>query len=205
MAAEQTPDPSPDDDPTPAPLRRIVAFVNTRRADGDIVSTPEELVRWLREHELVPPGVAATADQHHRARAVREGLRALIAENNAAPIPSPHPDGLDPAARATFTRLAHTLPLTLDVAAHPPRLVPRTSDPVDAALATLLADVAHAAATGEWTRLKACREPSCRWAFHDHSRNHRRTWCSAELCGNRAKARAFHRRKATTDTGGPTP
>ncbi|MEV8022833.1 CGNR zinc finger domain-containing protein [Streptomyces sp. NPDC086554] len=30
----------------------------------------------------------------------------------------------------------------------------------------------------------------------DHSCNRRRTWCSMELCGNRAKARASHSRKS---------
>ncbi|WP_285576238.1 CGNR zinc finger domain-containing protein [Actinoallomurus iriomotensis] len=52
-------------------------------------------------------------------------------------------------------------------------------------------------AEGTWTRLKACREPSCRWAYYDHPRNRRRTWCSMGICGNRAKARASHHREST--------
>ncbi|WP_250907209.1 CGNR zinc finger domain-containing protein [Nonomuraea sp. NEAU-A123] len=85
----------------------------------------------------------------------------------------------------------------LDATVLPPRLVARTRVPVDAALAGLLAVVAEAMAAGTWTRLKACREPSCRWAYYDYSRNRRRTWCSMDLCGNRAKARASHHRKST--------
>jgi predicted RNA-binding Zn ribbon-like protein len=69
--------------------------------------------------------------------------------------------------------------------------------PVEAAPARLLAVVAEAMAEGTWTRLKACREPSCRSAYYDHSRNRRRTWCSMDICGNRAKARASHHRKST--------
>ena len=75
-----------------------------------------------------------------------------------------------------------------------PRVVPGDAD---AALTRLLAIVAEAVAAGTWTRLKACREPSCRWAYYDYSRNRRRTWCSMDICGNRAKARASHHRKAT--------
>ncbi|MCX4388314.1 CGNR zinc finger domain-containing protein [Micromonospora peucetia] len=188
----------PDDDAAPAPLDRIEAFVNTRRDDGDDLGTPAQLAGWLRTRALVAAGTTATAGQLERARAVREGIRALIAENNAEPVSSPRPDGLDPAARRVLAELSRELPLVLDVTIDPPRLVPATRTPVDAALAGLLAVVAEAVAAGTWHRLKACREPSCRWAYYDHSRNRRRTWCSMELCGNRAKARAAHHRRTAS-------
>ncbi|HYH51840.1 MAG TPA: CGNR zinc finger domain-containing protein, partial [Acidimicrobiia bacterium] len=41
---------------------------------------------------------------------------------------------------------------------------------------------------------KVCRQPDCRWAYYDESRNRSRTWCSMESCGNRAKARSFRQR-----------
>ncbi|WP_040692501.1 CGNR zinc finger domain-containing protein [Nocardia vinacea] len=182
-------------DAAPAALARLVEFVNTRRADGDAIGTPEQLTIWLRTHELLPEGSADTAAQQRTAR-VREGLRALLATNNAEPVTSPRPDGLNPAARTELAALTAALPLTLDVTSTPPRLVPHTNDGVDHALATLLADVATAVASGTWSRLKTCREPSCRWAFYDHSRNRGRTWCSMDVCGNRVKVRASHRRNA---------
>ncbi|MFI6953208.1 CGNR zinc finger domain-containing protein [Nocardia sp. NPDC050408] len=183
-------------DAAPAALARLVEFVNTRRADGDTIGTPEELTSWLHAHELLPIGVADTAAQERAVR-VREGLRALLATNNAEPVTSPRPDGLNPGARAELAALTATLPLSLDVTSTPPRLVPNTDDVVDHALTTLLADVATAVAAGTWSRLKTCREPSCRWAFYDHSRNRGRTWCSMDVCGNRVKVRASHRRNAT--------
>ncbi|MGI5290522.1 CGNR zinc finger domain-containing protein [Nonomuraea polychroma] len=192
----------PDNDSAgtaPGALRWIEEFINTRRADRDDIATPEQLVAWLNDRDLVPRTVAATQQHRDRAECVREGLRALIAENNAEPVTSPRPDGLDPAARANLAVLARRLPLALDVSAQPPRLVPATHDPVDAALTSLLVHVVEAVAAGTWGRLKACREPSCRWAFFDHSRNQRRTWCSMDLCGNRAKARSFHRRVTAPD------
>jgi predicted RNA-binding Zn ribbon-like protein len=47
---------------------------------------------------------------------------------------------------------------------------------------------------GTWDRMKACRADDCEWAFYDSSRNRSGTWCSMEVCGNRAKARAFRAR-----------
>ncbi|MBO2456872.1 CGNR zinc finger domain-containing protein [Actinomadura violacea] len=185
------------------PLRVIEEFVNTRRRDGDDIATPRQLATWLHACGLMPAGTVVSAEQRGRAERIREGLRALIAENNAEPVTSPRPDGLNPAARAELADLTRDFPLMLDVTVSPPRLVARTRAPVEAALARLLAVVAEAVADGTWTRLKACREPSCRWAYYDHSRNRRRTWCSMDICGNRAKARASHHRKsAAPSTGG---
>ncbi|MGB2566837.1 CGNR zinc finger domain-containing protein [Micromonospora citrea] len=195
-----TTEPTADDTAAPGRLRWIEDFVNTRREDGDDIRAPEQLAHWLRDRGLLPADATVDAAGRDRAEAVREGLRALIAANNVAPVASPRPDGLDPAAGAALAALTRHLPLVLDVTGPAPRLVPGTGDPVDAALATLLAVVAEAVATGAWHRLKACREPSCRWAYYDHSRNRRRTWCSMEICGNRAKARAAHHRRSAPPT-----
>ncbi|MFX0580797.1 CGNR zinc finger domain-containing protein [Nocardia nepalensis] len=177
-----------------AAVARLVEFVNTRRADADLIGTPQQLTTWLRTQHLLSDDATADRAARDRAERVREGLRALLASNNAEPVTSPRPDGLNPAARTELAALAEALPLALDVTSTPPRLVPRTDEPVDRALATLLADVATAVAAGTWPRLKTCREPSCRWAFYDHSRNRGRTWCSMDVCGNRVKVRASHRR-----------
>ena len=52
----------------------------------------------------------------------------------------------------------------------------------------------NAVADGSWSRLKACRSETCRWAFFDAARNRSRAWCDMAVCGNRAKARAYRRR-----------
>ncbi|ASF06270.1 CGNR zinc finger domain-containing protein [Nocardia brasiliensis] len=233
-------------DNAPPALHRIVEFVNTRRADGDHLTSPAQLLAWLNTHGLLSPAAdpadtrgapvtpntadaASSSTVHYqepraarseargvphsggtagsrgglvdagglqRALYLREGLRALLAENNAAPVTSPRPDGLDPQAFQKCRTLTDMLPLVLDITGPQPRLVPHTDDPVDFALATMLADVFAAVSAGTWTRMKACREPSCRWAFYDHSRNRGRTWCSMNVCGNRVKVRASHRRRA---------
>ena len=59
--------------------------------------------------------------------------------------------------------------------------------------------IVHAAiADGTWSRLKACREPTCEWAFYDYTKNRSGAWCTMDVCGNRAKARAYRERRAAS-------
>ncbi|WP_232323426.1 CGNR zinc finger domain-containing protein [Catenuloplanes japonicus] len=62
--------------------------------------------------------------------------------------------------------------------------------------------VAHAVATGSWARVKLCAAQDCRWAFYDTSKSGGGRWCAMNVCGNRAKTRAYRRRH--TD-GQPSP
>jgi predicted RNA-binding Zn ribbon-like protein len=43
--------------------------------------------------------------------------------------------------------------------------------------------------------VRACSSKTCQWFFLDTSKNHRRRWCDMKLCGNRAKANKFYKRK----------
>ena len=54
---------------------------------------------------------------------------------------------------------------------------------------------------GTWSRLKVCPADDCQWAFYDHSKNRSGTWCSMQVCGNRAKVRAYRERRAGTKSG----
>ena len=42
--------------------------------------------------------------------------------------------------------------------------------------------------------VKACEGPACTLLFVDHTRGHKRRWCSMAMCGNRAK-QAAHRQR----------
>jgi predicted RNA-binding Zn ribbon-like protein len=48
-------------------------------------------------------------------------------------------------------------------------------------------------------RLKMCRNPGCRWIFHDDTKNQSRQWCGP--CGNIDKVRRFRERHAASDPG----
>jgi len=62
----------------------------------------------------------------------------------------------------------------------------------------LAAAAARVAIEERIDRVKICPADDCRWAFYDASRNRSRQWCSMEVCGNRAKARAHRQRSVLT-------
>ena len=182
---------------TPARLRLVEDFLNTRSVEfaTDDLGTPDALAAWLHGRGLLDAGAPVASTDLRRAVQLREGVRALVAAGHAELPAAPEPgDGLDPGALGGLDDLARRLALVVDVTHEPPRLAPAAPGTVDAALAAVLAAIAEAAADGSWARFKVCREPGCRWAYYDHSRNRSRAWCSMETCGNRAKARAFRRR-----------
>jgi predicted RNA-binding Zn ribbon-like protein len=114
-------------------------------------------------------------------------MRELLYANNRQPV-----DG-DP--HATLRRAADRARLTLDL--QQPALV--TNAPgVDGFLGRVLSAAYAAMLDGSWSRLKACRNHGCRWAFYDYSRNRSASWCSMQLCGNRTKTRTYRRRRGAT-------
>ena len=64
---------------------------------------------------------------------------------------------------------------------------------VDGAVATLLGILHEAQLTGDWSRMKGCRQ--CGYAFFDRSKNRSAAWCSMSICGNRTKNRAYYQRR----------
>jgi predicted RNA-binding Zn ribbon-like protein len=53
--------------------------------------------------------------------------------------------------------------------------------------------------TEDFSNVKACEGPACTLLFADHTRGHRRRWCSMALCGNRAKQAAHRQRLKDID------
>jgi predicted RNA-binding Zn ribbon-like protein len=174
----------------PGELERVRAFVNTwdLEDDTDALATPEDLGSWLSEQGLASEPLAAGATDLRRARALREAIRGiLLSHTDGAGAPAGAYRALDEAA--VRARLA----LRFDERGEA-QIEPEAGG-VDGALGRLLRIVHLALAEGTWTRLKACREHTCEWAFYDHTKNRSGTWCTMEVCGNRAKARAYRERR----------
>jgi predicted RNA-binding Zn ribbon-like protein len=76
---------------------------------------------------------------------------------------------------------------------------PRFTD-ADALVARIALEIARVVAHEDPTLLKACAGADCTLWFLDRTKAHRRMFCSASACGNRAKVAAFRRRaqRATT-------
>jgi predicted RNA-binding Zn ribbon-like protein len=118
---------------------------------------------------------------------VREGLRAVLLQNNGLPLDESRVERLDRAVRRAGVRVRF-------VPGHDPELVPDAVG-VDGAIARLMAIVAAAVEHGRWERLKACPREECEWAFYDKSKNRSGRWCTMESCGNIEKAKAFRERQ----------
>jgi len=73
-------------------------------------------------------------------------------------------------------------------------------DPADGAVEAVLGPVTLSALTlltqADLSRVKQCQGDRCGWLFFDTTKNKSRRWCEMEVCGNRAKQRRFHRRRA---------
>jgi predicted RNA-binding Zn ribbon-like protein len=175
----------------PGDLELVRAFVNTvdMEQGEERLESAAALAAWLIEHRLAPDGVRATPRDLEYALELREALRALLLSHNPqSPAPAAAVQALDAAARRARLRLRFDERATA--------VLESEARGVDGALGRLLAIVHASIAQGTWSRLKACREHTCEWAFYDHTKNRSGAWCNMGVCGNRAKARAYRERRA---------
>lgn len=175
----------------PGALALVQAFVNTswdlERGNVEIFTSPPALARWLCDHQLLEPGTRLGRHDLRRALEVRGGLRAMLFFNNGAE------EDRDAVERLNLALGARGLSVQLDPSRRPEFKAERRD--LDAALASLATIVAIAQLDGEWSHLKACRGEQCGWTFYDHSRNQAGRWCAMSICGSRAKARDYRRRR----------
>ncbi|PTE07413.1 CGNR zinc finger domain-containing protein [Mesorhizobium helmanticense] len=178
----------------------------------DWIDDGEGLLNWLDQARLVPPEALDSIRRHalpgeldrtaDQARRLREWFRGFVREHKGRPLAVGDLAQLEPLNRLlegdeTFSRIVpapagEDMPLQLE-AARKWRTPQALLLPVGEALAQLVC-------TEEFLHVKACEGPTCTLLFADHTRGHRRRWCSMALCGNRAKQAAHrHRIKAHQD------
>jgi predicted RNA-binding Zn ribbon-like protein len=68
----------------------------------------------------------------------------------------------------------------------------------DALLGLIAAQIADLITKEEASLIKTCAGPKCTLWFLDKTKAHRRMFCSASACGNRAKVAAFRQRQRET-------
>jgi predicted RNA-binding Zn ribbon-like protein len=173
-------------------LALLQAFVNTRfdLDDPDHRETftdPGALADWLAARGLTAGRAHLTPDDVARAIAIREGLRALAFANNGHALDVGAVDRLRVASKGAMTEVR--------LGAEGPEFVAADAGGLGGALGVLLATAARAMIDGSWERFKACPGRDCGWVFFDHSRNGSSRWCSMKVCGDRAKSRAYYRRR----------
>jgi predicted RNA-binding Zn ribbon-like protein len=175
----------------PGALDLIRHFENTRDLlDGaDQLDGLEHASQWCLSNGLPPVTNPASLE---RLRNFREALRDVLFANNHQADYRTAWEGLRP-----FVSSAR-LDLTID----PERglgLKPAEQGS-ESAIASLLALVYEALVDGTWSRLRACRKASCRFAYYDHTKNGSRAWCSMASCGNQAKAQRRRQRERNVST-----
>lgn len=171
------------DDSAPGGLELVRRFVNT----ADLPSGPDELDSlekaraWCLSHGLAP---AMNQSHLELLRDFRESLRDLLFANNGEGDAAAAWERLRPFLASTRLSLAVDSSRGLE-------LKPEDKGPI----ASLLAIVYESELLGTWSRLRACRKMSCRFAYYDRTKNASRAWCSMATCGNQAKAQRRRQRE----------
>ena len=171
----------------PGDLELVRRFVNTLdiEAQRDALASPLDASAWLREQGW--PVRLCRSELRELVR-LREALRDIV---SAPGTPA------EQAAGRSIDAVALRHPVVVRVTS-PTVLAPSSKGAASAFIERILALVAAARIDGTWDRLKACANDECRWLFYDHSRNRSRTWCTMDLCGSRAKMRAYRGRARST-------
>jgi predicted RNA-binding Zn ribbon-like protein len=190
--------------------RPCLDFANTAHGRGteshtDHLVDYSALVAWSRHAGILDGSHAETllarAERHPRAaKAMREravALREAIHRYFEALAHGRRPGSRDLAGinAALATALPHA------------RVAPAKSgfqwawDESESALDRVLWPIVRSAAdlltAGDLSRVKQCAGSECGWLFLDLSKNGSRRWCEMEVCGSRAKARAYYARQKT--------
>jgi predicted RNA-binding Zn ribbon-like protein len=171
-------------------------------APKDHLATYADLLSWGAQSGALGKEEAATLQRRAarsaaeagralaRVREVREAIFSIFADRAAGRRPGREAlDVLEAALPGALGRL---------------RIVPagegfawgwrRDEGALDAMLWPVIRSAADLLTSGDLPRVRRCASPTCAWLFLDRSRNGTRRWCDMTVCGNREKARRFHRR-----------
>jgi predicted RNA-binding Zn ribbon-like protein len=173
----------------PGRLELLQRFINSHNHDfpreWDRIGTPERAQAWLRQKRLVAPGDRISDVDVARLRELREAVRALAIANQGGQSGA--------AATDIIRRVSGAAQLSVAIDDGGRTALEPARRGVDGAVATLLGILHEAQLTGQWSRMKGCRQ--CGYAFFDRSKNRSAAWCAMSICGNRTKNRAYYRRR----------
>ncbi|WP_233236553.1 ABATE domain-containing protein [Bordetella sp. LUAb4] len=189
-------------------LNSIATPVNT---PIDWIDTGAGLLAWMEQAGLVPAHeVAAIRKQAlpgeldsvaAQARSLREWFRAYVRERMGRPLGRADVAGLEPLNTLLERDEGYSRVVSADSGEAggegdglERRLLRRWRSP-ESLLLPIGAALADFVCDEDFTYVKACEGESCTLMFADHTRGHRRRWCSTAVCGNRAKVAAHRQRQ----------
>lgn len=176
--------------------RLVIDLLNTVSSrDGvpiDLLDSPEDLSVWADvvgvpyARDIGPRAEGELAELREFREVLREGLRRWRGGEPASP-------GLIGRLNRELARDPRHVSLRSQDGAIITEMV-STGAPLDRLNADVAASLALMLGRDDPSRYRSCANETCRFAFYDDSKPGTRRWCSMELCGGRAKARAFRLR-----------
>ncbi|MBS1999722.1 MAG: CGNR zinc finger domain-containing protein [Cyanobacteria bacterium SZAS LIN-2] len=167
-------------------------FINTRMKSKnqlvELLGSPADLLQWMFAAYLISAADIAYAEKNWTAQDLREafldalrlreaGLRAMESEGHRSAALSIVNEYLARPAIASELVATSSGYALRDYPVSAEGLVPLIARQVSGIFTDLDAGL-----------IKKCRNDKCVLYFYDTSKNHARSWCSMEICGNRAKA-----------------
>jgi predicted RNA-binding Zn ribbon-like protein len=185
-------------------------FVNTELVlQGtltDLLETFEDLLAWLVEsrqlrkqdaegvsRQLTPDEKADVLEQAKTFRATMRSLAQHIVSGSGVPKSAVASINKLLWPCAGFRELVSTGSDTFQQVFVP------SADGKDALLASLAVFASDLLCSADLRLIKKCKNPACVLYFYDTTKNHARSWCSMQLCGNRDKVAAYFKRKRKKD------
>jgi predicted RNA-binding Zn ribbon-like protein len=184
-------------------------FVNTTADAGrglnlELIGSGADYLDWLRRLDLITDSDRAAAettftageldDVAAEARELREWLRPVIADWSSDAQPQVPTDVL-----ARMNEILELESRFARISVRPGETQVEDLRRWTDARQLLVPPIAAAArllAVGDRGLVRNCE--GCSMWFYDHTKAHRRRWCSMALCGNRAKARGHRERLAAS-------
>ncbi len=174
-----------------------------RAEEFEWLESGEDVLNWMVQSGLIaeeeiadlrkPKYQSQINDTAKLIRAFREEFRSfIIAASEAGQVDKHHP------IIAKLNRMISEGKQTMYLVSNGSsgldfKVVHRMKTPADL-LPRLAVACAELIAGANFTYIRNCEGDGCTLFFRDVSKNHKRRWCSMEVCGNRAKAAAYRKR-----------
>jgi predicted RNA-binding Zn ribbon-like protein len=163
------------------------------RRSFERLRTPNDLCRWIADAGLLAEPPAVTADDLDLARELRE---AIYRTAKLAGSGKPEAKDLD-----VINRVAASPPLAPRLSEGGRTVTWDSAQPAAASLSTIARDAIDLVTGPLIVRVRECAASDCALLFLDASRPGRRRWCAMSACGNRAKTKAYRRRRTRAAEG----
>jgi predicted RNA-binding Zn ribbon-like protein len=173
----------------------------------DWIDTGSGLLAWIQEAGLVPAEELAALKEQAlpgeldnvaaQARGLREWFRTYVQAHMGRKLSAADVTDLEPLNKLLERNEGYSRVVAgaAGEAGALERLALRRWRTPESLLLPIGEALADFVCSEDFTHVKACEGESCTLLFADHTRGHRRRWCSTAVCGNRAKVAAHRKRQ----------